>query len=106
MCWKSHDLLRVSSFPPRRTYAYEERRIETGGRGTRESARRDEGEEEVKVGAEEDEVAHAGLLIGDVGETNNNNDNNSKKKKKEREREREREKREMCYYHYYQIELN
>jgi hypothetical protein len=40
----------------------------------------------VKVGAEEDEVAHAGLLIGDVGETNNNNDNNSKKKERERER--------------------
>ena len=54
----------------------------------------------MKVGAEEDEVAHAGLLIGDVGETNNNNDNDSK----ERERERERE-REMYYYHYYQIEL-
>ena len=58
----------------------------------------------MKVGAEEDEVAHAGLLIGDVGETNNNNDDNSKER--EREREREREKREICYYHYYQIELN
>ena len=43
----------------------------------------------MKVGAEEDEVAHAGLLIGDVGETNNNNDNDSKERERERERERD-----------------